>query len=221
MLSEDRPRSSSSDGAFRLNNAVNEAIRAAHTVVQQHNVAFDEAVINTPASGLAVEERYVFGQLLDQYTEAIGARRYALDSRSGTTLRRPSASGAFQLTGRLDLVVRTADDCDDATLAVHRVQMSAPPDNTTWADAGAAVLLSVGRLRTVRIWKGGVDERIVDETDIRRFRDELHDAIDTARARPDETNPGWWCTNCRVALRCPALASDPFERVLSRLADAT
>lgn len=234
MLSEARPRSSSSDGAFRLNNAVYDAVRAAHTVALQRGVAFDEAVVATAPPGLAVEERYVFGLLLDQYIEALGAGRFRLDPRSGTTLRRPSASGQFELTGRLDVIVRndttnnntagtTANNTTNNTagpeLAVHRIQMPAPVRDTRWADAGAAVLLAAARLRIVRIWRGGVDERIVDEADIRQFRDELHDAIDSAQDSPEDTNDGWWCTSCRVALRCPALASDPFEHVLGRITE--
>ena len=206
-------------------NEVMATLVTAHTLVDTTGCALDDVEALTDPTApetLSVEERAVYVALAQQYLEAFGDRQGTLDPRSGDNLRRDSATGLFALSGRVDLVLQPPDGVP----VLQRAHGREP--RTSWADPGYAALLKVPvpaahndpMLRIRRIWAGpvaGASERTVTRAEVENFRDDVAAMVLDARADPDRTTPGWWCTSCPAMLRCPAVAQVPFEDVVVRM----
>jgi hypothetical protein len=98
----------------------------------------------------------------------------------------------------------------------------------SWRDIGIAALLRVRNhgdddsepiLRIETLWAAGRAKIVTTHVragDLDLLRDRLTLAVNAATDTPDAANPGWWCPTCRFAHRCPAIAQDSAEQLLSR-----
>ena len=234
LFDEDRRYAPSGDAGFRLVNEVVSAIRSTHTLADERAMTVAEVLDDDPARALppdtlSTEEQAVFRALVEQYREAFGDHPATIDlTRSGATQRRDSASGLFTLSGRTDLVLNPRRETGevDGVPIVRRIHTRQP--RSTWADPGYAVLLRLPTpraandvvLRVERTWASpvpGVSENVVTGDDVDRFRTDLLALITHAPQRSDVAEPGWWCGSCPVIQRCPAVAQQPFEELVTNV----
>jgi hypothetical protein len=61
-----------------------------------------------------------------------------------------------------------------------------------------------------------VTEVSITGTQVRDLREEINTWVDAARLTPEHAVAGWWCTTCRFAHRCPAIAQTPIEQLTQR-----
>jgi hypothetical protein len=74
-------------------------------------------------------------------------------------------------------------------------------------------------LRIETLWAAGrakIVPTYVRAGDLDLLRDRLTLAVNAATDTPELAIPGWWCPTCRFAHRCPAIAQDSAEQLLSR-----
>ena len=98
----------------------------------------------------------------------------------------------------------------------------------SWRDIGIAALLRVRShgdddnepiLRIETLWAAGRAKIVTTHVragDLDLLRHRLTLAVNAATDTPEAANPGWWCPTCRFAHRCPAIAQDSAEQLLSR-----
>ncbi len=222
-LSRDGAPSRSSDGPFRLPNAVTDALRAAWLDPANRPLRLDP----TPPPALSLEEAHRFRAAMDAYAEAVGDRPLALDPRSGQILSARSADGTHLVTGRPDLLLRRAD----GDLEVHRVMPGPPPGRRPGApstsDVALAALVRRGgaagvRVHVVRLWTeppGDCVEHTVGADEVDALRARLRAAVAGAVDDPVAV-PGWCCRDCPLLRRCDAVPSLPWEQVVGTTAPA-
>ncbi len=219
-------RSAGGQPGMRLSNTIIEALQIAHrdALENENPINLDVAV---PA-GLSVEEQKLFARTLEQYDDAFGDEPGMLHERSGEVIRRPSGDRGFQLSGRIDLVFRV----QGRPLEIRRIRQREAPTQPTVprrGDIGLAALLRAPNetsdvVATVRtLWahrNASVTEVEITGTQVRELREEINEWVDAARATPEEAVAGWWCTTCRFAHRCPAIAQTPIEQLFERVVES-
>ncbi len=222
-LSDDRPASRMSDARTRLGNAVGEALRSAHTIVETTGGHLDDVVERRVPAELGVEEGVRYREFIAHYVDAFGDRSATLDVRSGATLGpRASACGRFALSGRIDVLVRE----EDGMLTVRRVHARQPASNG-W-DGAIALLLgeATGRadndpvLRISRVWGGelpGASDHVITRGEASAARSRLLSLVDDALVAPSAT-AGWWCTTCPALRGCDGVTETSIESVLAGFA---
>ena len=114
-------------------------------------------------------------------------------------------------------------------LREHTVSRSITP---SWRDIGIAALLRVRKsgdddnepiLRIETLWAAGRAKIITTHVragDLDLLRDRVTLAVNAATDTPEAAIAGWWCPTCRFAHRCPAIAQDSTEALLSRFDQA-
>lgn len=209
----------SSDGPFRLGNALADAIRAAWLDETVRPLRIDP----TPPPGLSLEEQHRFRTAVDAYGDVAGERDLRLDLRSGDVLTAPSADGSFLISGRPDLLLERRD----GDLELHRVVAAPGPARTptgpATSDVTVAALVRRGRPATVRVhvlrvWTEPPAlcvEHVVDSDQVDALRARLRSAVDVAAVSP-EPRPGWCCRDCPVLRDCDAVPSLPIEQIVRR-----
>jgi PD-(D/E)XK nuclease superfamily len=214
-----------SDPSLRLWGTIIEAIQLAHrdAIESESRPEFR----TDPPAGLSVEEQLLFSRAMEHYDEAFGDEPGTLHERSGDIVKRPSAIGEFQLTGRVDLVFRH----HDRPLEIRRIKLKeapAQPPQTRRSDIGLTTLLrspneSAVTAAVVRtLWthtNASITETAVTGEQIRDFRLEVQELVVQARANPEEATSGWWCNSCRFTSRCPVIPQASIESLSVHMDD--
>ncbi len=233
-------------GAFRLDNAVREAIRVAHEVSDRQASTVTDTIDDTPPPNLSAEERVRFVAAVETYVEFVGDDAVSLHPTAGAFLERPSKSGRFRLTGRNDT---TVVDRITGVIEIRRLHLGswrpvdlppsdpenqesesaidapvADPDN----DALLALLVTGGRpphhvggtvARVHHLWLG-VNTREakyeITSAHITEAGHRLTELTEAALAEPT-VNPGWWCDACPVIRSCPAVFAATDNELATRL----
>lgn len=223
-------------GAFRLDNAVREAVRVAHDVADQSASTVAETVDVTAPPGLSAEERVRFAEALENYAELVGDDEVSLHPKSGEFLERPSRTGRFRLTGRTDTtVIGRGDD----VVEVRRLHLGGwrpsnpeadstdPPMAALDDDALLCLLVTNGRpsannelvARVRHLWIGSEPRDVVRDINVRSISEagrKLTELVEQALVDPSPT-PGWWCDACPAVKSCSAVASFADHELLARL----
>lgn len=224
--------------SFRLPGALNDALMVAHRLAEDREIMVTETIDATPPPHLGTEEAQLFRTAVEHYDEAFGEAPALLDHRAGEFLKRPAADPRYELSGKLDLVFTPRPNAAPKqsllevrriVLREHTVTRSTTP---SWRDIGTAALLRIRKstdddnepiLRIETLWAAGRAKIIttyVRAGDLDLLRDRLTLAVNAATDTPELAIPGWWCPTCRFAHRCPAIAQDSTEQLLSRFTDA-
>jgi hypothetical protein len=222
---------------FRLPSALNDALLVAHRLAEDREVMVTETLDASPPSHLGIEEASLFRVAIDHYDEAFGEDPAVLDRRAGEFLRRPAADPRYELSGKLDLVFapKLGGTAGHSLLEVRRVVLRehtvSRSASASWRDIGTAALLRIRKpgdddnqpiLRIETLWAAGRAKIIttyVRAGELDLLRDRLTLAVNAATDTPGQATPGWWCTTCRFAHRCPAIAQDSAEELLRRFTD--
>ena len=233
-------------GAFRLDNAVREVIRAAHEVSDQNASTVGDTLDATPPPGLSAEERVRFVAAVEAYVEFVGDDAVSLHPSVGEFLERPSKSGRFRLTGRNDTTVverangfieirrlhlgswrpvdRALSNPENPALesAIHAPV--ADPDN----DALLTLLVTRGQpphdegapvARVRHLWLGINTHGAsyeITSAHITEAGRRLTELTETALAGAAAI-PGWWCDACPVIRSCPAVFAVTDNDLATRL----
>jgi hypothetical protein len=223
--------------SFRLPTAINDALMVAHRLAEDREVMVTETLDASPPSHLGIEEASLFRVAIDHYDEAFGEDPAILDRRAGEFLKRPAADPRFELSGKLDLVFapKLRGTTGPSLLEVRRIVLRehtvSRSTSASWRDIGTAALLRIRKpgdddnqpiLRIETLWAAGRAKIIttyVRAGDLDSLRDRLTLAVNAATDTPGQATPGWWCTTCRFAHRCPAIAQDSAEQLLGRFPD--
>jgi hypothetical protein len=216
--------------SFRLPGAINDALLVAHRLAEDREVLVTETLDATPPPNLSTEEAQLFRIAIEHYDEAFGEDPALLDRRAGEFLKRPAADPRYELSGKLELVFTPTPnkpllEVRRIVLREHTVSRSTAAG---WRDIGMAALLRVRRsgdndnepiLRIETLWAAGRAKIVTTHVragDLDLLRDRLTLAVNAATDTPENAVAGWWCPTCRFAHRCPAIAQDPTEALLSR-----
>lgn len=226
--------------SFRLPGAINDALLVAHRLAEDREVLVTETLDATPPPNLGTEESHLFRIAVEHYDEAFGEDPAILDRRAGEFLKRPATDPRYELSGKLDLVFSPRPEIPNQrderanksllevrriVLREHRVSRSTTP---SWRDIGTAALLRIRKagddddqpiLRIETLWAAGTAKIVttyIRAGDLDLLRDRLTLAVNSATDTPELATPGWWCPTCRFAHRCPAIAQDSTEALLSR-----
>jgi hypothetical protein len=223
--------------SFRLPGAINDALMVAHRLAEDREVMVTQTLDATPPPHLGTEEAKLFSIAIGHYDEAFGEDPAVLDRRAGEFLKRPAADPRYELSGKLDLVFtpKAAAPPEGALLEVRRIVLRehtvSRSTTASWRDIGTAALLRIRKpgdddnqpiLRIETLWAAGTAKIIttyVRAGDLDLLRDRLTLAVNAATDTPEQAIPGWWCPTCRFAHRCPAIAQDSAEQLLSRFND--
>lgn len=233
-------------GAFRLDNAVREAIRAAHEVSDRNASTVGDTLDATPPPGLSAEERVRFAAAVEAYVEFVGDEAVSLHPSVGEFLERPSRSGRFRLTGRNDT---TVVERATGAIEIRRLHLGswrpvdralADPENpalesaihTPVADLDNDALLtllvtrgqpphdegaSVARIR--HLWLGVNTHSAsyeITSAHITEAGRRLTELTEAALADAAAI-PGWWCDACPVIRSCPAVFTATDNDLETRL----
>jgi hypothetical protein len=223
--------------SFRLPGAINDAVMVAHRLAEDREVLVTEALDATAPPHLGTEEAKLFRAAIEHYDEAFGEDPALLDRRAGEFLKRPAADPRYELSGKLDLVftAKPGPTAENSLLEVRRIVLRehtvSRSTAASWRDIGMAALLRIRKagdddnqpiLRIETLWAAGRAKIIttyVRAGDLDLLRDRLTLAVNAATDSPERAVPGWWCPTCRFAHRCPAIAQDSAEELLSRFSE--
>ena len=240
MLDPDTKPRPAAKGAFRLDNAVREAIRVAHEVADHGASTIGDTVDLSPPPGLSAEERARFVRALENYVEIAGDDEVSLHPSTGEFLERPSRTKVFRLTGRNDTTVvdRHTNVIEVRRLHLGRWKAEGPDVGDDHALGGAidddallALLITKGQpsadgelvARVRHLWVGPEPRDVVRLITVGSINDAgrvLTALVDSSLVSPTPT-PGWWCDGCTVVKSCPAVASFSDHELLARLSVAT
>lgn len=219
---QDRPRSAMNEGRFRLGKAIAEAVRAAHDLADHGGSAVADVLDDTPPPTLGREEARRFVTALEHYAELAEQRPGRLHARAGETITRPSRDGTWALKADVGLLI----EGPGGDVELRRITPApAPSDRRRQAsDGDVARIAMLGPIvlgRTVRVVElfseGRADVRVheVTEAAVRQLRDRLVAEVDAARAQPERTATGWWCTTCACIPGCPEIPDTRIGTLLS------
>ncbi len=228
LLDPEQARPRSSDGAFRLGNAIAVAILDAHrnhedTGLGAPNQLSDALTTAEPPSELGHEEAARFLTALAAYEEAWGSETEAnsvqLHAKADTPLATAIGHAGATLTAavRLAFTPQLGDASRRSGSIVFR-SVSVGPAPTGEADTrpDALRLIALGaaegesqRLTVRPTGSSTLNTAVFTHQDLRRTFREFGEVVDAAIAAGPNATPtdGWWCSGCAFVRNCPAVSA--------------
>jgi hypothetical protein len=233
LLDPEQARPRSSDGAFRLGNAIAVAILDAHRhheeaesgglSTESSNTLSDALGAAQPPPELGHEEAARFFTALGAYEEAWGTdamtNSLQLHAKADTPLATAIGHAGATLTASVRLAftpVQGDASRRSGSIVIRSVSVGPAPtgDPDTRPDALRLIALGAaeGESQRLTVRPTGSSTLTVSSfahEDLRRTFREFGDVVDAAiSAGPNATpTPGWWCSGCAFVRNCPAVSA--------------
>ena len=229
LLDPEQPRARSSDGAFRLTNAVSVAVLDAHRMHDDRSHSepnrLSDALSNAVAPPeLGHEEAARFRTALDAYEEAFGSHVEAdavqVHAKADSPLKVAIGHSGVMLTGsvRLAFAPTLGESAQHSgNIVVRTVSIGPLPSgqtSDTRSDALRLIALGAAEGETHRLFvtPGGASQiktTVFSHLDLRQMFREFGDVVDAAVAAGPNATPteGWWCAGCAFVRNCPVVST--------------
>jgi hypothetical protein len=231
-LDPDQPASRSTDGAFRLGNALSAAITDAHRAgVEFGELAADQLLSGSPPPELGDEEAGRFRLACDIYVEAFDDLATKQLHANLLDPRRTLEIGSYgvALTGAVSLAFSADPDSPHGSSVDLRSvvfgSLSAPNDHTRdllrlavlGARDGIATRLAIDPVtKEYRMHEHACSGSAIRDT-VAKVGNALDAAYElVAEHRSGAAVPSWLCTTCSYVRDCPAIPDVRFADVIER-----
>lgn len=228
LLDPEQARPRSSDGAFRLGNAIAIAVLDAHRSNEDRGPAAlnglsDGLTSAVPPAELGHEEAARFITALAAYEEAWGSEAEAnavqLHAKADTPLAAAVGHAGATLTGsvRLAFTPSLGDAARrSGSIVIRSVSVGPEPSGNADTRPDALRLIALGategesqRLTVRPTGASTLTTATFSHEDLRRTFREFGEVVDAAIAAGPHAlaTDGWWCASCAFVRNCPAVSA--------------
>jgi hypothetical protein len=234
LLDPEQARPRSSEGAFRLSNAISGAVFDAHRLYEDtsrpRNGLSDALAAAVAPPDLGHEEAARFRTALDAYEEAWGSDAEAdsvqLHARADTSLNTAVGHAGVTLGGMVKLafsLVPGEPGRMTGAIEVRLLTVGPMPSGVVDTRADALRLIALGaaegvvkRLTVSPNGETSLQEHSFTHAELRQVFRSFGDMVDAAVAAGPSAavTSGWWCSGCSFVRNCPAVSSTKMADLL-------